>query len=471
MILIFMLAILVLVANVLVALPLSSNYKTNPIKSQTTKGYCSFHHKSWIYHRGTSRLPPHNYREHDNDDDETAMIKVQSKLPIGYDMKKSLSDLPESPPSALNKRLIRDLQLNQILILSLATVMASSLLFFTDGFDAFSLSRISEIFHWAREGREQAIDITLTPLRLLVGIVASFPALAVGNLIEKSDARIFQDINFSTITMVLTLFGRRTSPPLAFVPDRLKGLPIPTISAFEVLLQSFLLASVTAVCEETVFRLFVPALLNHYFHSSFIALIGQSIIFGLGHTQPSSKFEANAITVGLQIINGLFFGLAFLCAPGGFGDLVPCIMAHAVYDFVVFFKTWLDANNQIEYSEKMALIPLPEQDQDEINQLILTHESQSSNPKFDRGLFDSVKRLFYLFDFDQNKSLSKSEVRKGFSYLALGKAGTPPPQKVVDDLFYSYTSKSDKTRLNFPDFFRLYIKSGAFTTEKGGATL
>ena len=80
----------------------------------------------------------------------------------------------------------------------------------------------------------------------------------------------------------------------------------------------------------------------------------------------------------------------------------------------------------------------------------------------DPRVFSAVKRLFYIFDFDKNKTLSKAEVRKGFSYLALEKAGNPPPQKEVDTLFDTYTSEKDKNRLSFVDFLRLYTQSGAF---------
>jgi len=160
----------------------------------------------------------------------------------------------------------------------------------------------------------------------------------------------------------------------------------------------------------------------------------------------------NGIVIGLQVINGLLFGLLYLLNGG---DLVPCIIAHAVYDFGVFFKTWLDSNGQIEYAESMFLKPLPANVQQEVDQVL----QQQGNAKINPELFNTVKRLFYTFDFDKNKTLSKSEVRKGFSYLALEKAGIPPPQEQVDFLFDSFTSEIDKSRLSFSDFLRLYAST------------
>jgi Ca2+-binding EF-hand superfamily protein len=129
------------------------------------------------------------------------------------------------------------------------------------------------------------------------------------------------------------------------------------------------------------------------------------------------------------------------------------MVAHAVYDFVVFFNTWLDSNGQIEYAEKMWSSPLPPDIQSDVDNILRT------NTKVDPKIFNMIKRLFYIFDFDKNKALSKSEVRKGFSYLALERAGSPPPQDQVDALFDKYTSVDDKSRLTFADFLRLYTAS------------
>ena len=82
--------------------------------------------------------------------------------------------------------------------------------------------------------------------------------------------------------------------------------------------------------------------------------------------------------------------------------------------------------------------------------------------RIDPRVLNAMKRLFYTFDFDKNKTLSLSEVRKGMSYLALEKAGVPPPQTVVDRLFFETVQSRDpsdptpKNRLTFADFLRLY---------------
>jgi hypothetical protein len=200
----------------------------------------------------------------------------------------------------------------------------------------------------------------------------------------------------------------------------------------------------------------IPGLLNHYFGGfPLLPFVGQAALFALGHSKPSTGLQENVIVVSLQFINGSWAGLVYLLTGG---DLIPCMVAHATYDFVVFFKTWVEANDQVEYAERMWSEPLPAEDQ-------MKTSSSKLNPK----IFNAIKRLFYTFDYDKNKTLSKSEVRKGFSYLALERAGTPPPQEEVDALFDRYTSDSvNKSRLSFSDFLELYTNSVG--TKKATAT-
>jgi hypothetical protein len=151
------------------------------------------------------------------------------------------------------------------------------------------------------------------------------------------------------------------------------------------------------------------------------------------------------------------------------GDIVPCVVAHAFYDFVTFFATWATANGQLEYAERMYQEPLSADQERQVQELLKGASRQRLDPK----LYRAIKRLFYTFDFDKNKTLSLSEVRKGVAYMALERAGTPPPQQQVDQLFLAAvearkrpsisgsddgsTSGRDDNRLSFADFLRLYL--------------
>jgi len=75
--------------------------------------------------------------------------------------------------------------------------------------------------------------------------------------------------------------------------------------------------------------------------------------------------------------------------------------------------------------------------------------------------------VFYIFDEDKNGAISKSEVRRGISYLAIEGALVAPSQSAVDALFDSCLAKriecgvdvpkSVAKQLRFADFFRLYL--------------
>jgi membrane protease YdiL (CAAX protease family) len=398
-------------------------------------------------------LTPLFYRELSEDDNETTMLQTQTRTPPGFKMRQALArqQMQRTPPkNAMNQMLLRALKLNQYLILALATASTAAFLFATQGgMDAFS--HLNELLRWTGEG-PSIFDLTVTPERLAWGVGGALPMLGLSNLIENSDKRVFANINFSTIVMTMTLFGRRSLPPPEFIPPKFRGMKIPTTKTTEVLLQSFSMSFITGFCEETVFRRLVPSGLALQFGGGvFLPLIGQAVLFGLGHISPMGLVEENVIVGGLQVINGLAFGLIYLLSGG---DLVPCIIAHTLYDFVTFFKTWSDANAQVEYANAMVDQPLPAAVEQEVRRLL-------GSRRMDPDLFRRMKHVFFTFDFDKNQTLTLSEVRKGiaYSYLAVAK-GTPPPESEIDRVF-NETIRARKDgdttpRLNFADFLRLY---------------
>jgi hypothetical protein len=167
----------------------------------------------------------------------------------------------------------------------------------------------------------------------------------------------------------------------------------------------------------------------------------------------------NGIVLGVQTANGLVHGALYVTTGG---NIIPCIVAHAVYDFVIFFKTWMDANGQIEYAESMYETPFPPDIQRQVQQVLA---ADGAKPTSDQ--LKSVKRTFYIFDLDKNETLDLSEVRKGLSYLAIEKAANPPPQKLVDQLFKQIATSrpENRNRLDYPDFLRLITLSNRMTME------
>jgi membrane protease YdiL (CAAX protease family) len=399
------------------------------------------------------------YRAHEPEDDDKALIKVQTRAPPGFDTKKALASKP--PNSAMNMPLIRALLYNQGLILGFAAVVSAVLLFSTQGTEVFS--NLNDILRWTGDEGPGIFDFLPSADRMLLGFAGAVPMLVFSNIVENSDNPAFANINLSTIGMVMTLFGRRKAPPDEFLPKQYKGLTMITSKPNDVLLQSFVLAGMTGVCEEIAFRRLVPSLIALFTGGSIaLAYVGQAALFGLGHVQPKSNAVDNGVVAGLQAVNGLFLGGIYLVT----NDLVPCIVAHSVFDFIQFFKTWWDANAQLEYAESMYLKPLPPGAEKQARAMLDSAKRQ--NPKMNPRIFEFIKRLFYTFDFDKNQSLSLSEVRRGISYMALEQSARPPDQAMVDKLFADTLQSRQTTsgqkdsapagRLDFTDFVRLWSK-------------
>jgi hypothetical protein len=425
-----------------------------PIALWTTKSTPTVYKREDIH--------PLKYRELDDEDNETdpSMLKVKTRVPFGYDMKKAMNDenstlsgYPMAPRDGVNRYLIRLLTLNQYLVAGLGLVISATIIFFASGPSAFG--DLNLILQWSG-GATDIFDFNLTIERLLIGIGAALPLLAFSNLIENSDRREFANINFATILMCLTLFGRRSEPPKDFLPVAYKNganvRNFPVTPWTEAIKQSLILSIVTGICEESVFRRLVPSMIVLLFGTEgniLIPYIGQAILFGLGHAKPGTSLSENSIVVGLQTFNGLGFGLLYIITGG---DLLPCIIAHATYDFIVFFKTWKDANDQLEYAESMSVAPYPDKNvENEGRRLIRT-----TNPNLDPEIaYKLMKRMFYLFDIDKNQTLSLPEVRKGVAYMTIErKVGSPPSQQEVDRLF-SVVAPPGESRLTLPDFLRL----------------
>ena len=159
------------------------------------------------------------YRALDQNDDETTMLKTANRVPVGFDMKKALAE-QKGPTTAMNTPLIKALLANQGLILSLATAATYALLFFTAGGFSGPLSNMQDFVHWTG-GPPSDMDLLTS---IAVGVFGgAIPMLAFSNFIENSDNPAFANINFSTIIMCLTLFGRRQAPPQDLIPPELRG--------------------------------------------------------------------------------------------------------------------------------------------------------------------------------------------------------------------------------------------------------
>ena len=162
------------------------------------------------------------------------------------------------------------------------------------------------------------------PFLWILGILGAAPVLAVGRAIEKSQAPLFTTLNLSTNSIVERLFGDVKQPVFALV-----------VSA--------VLALLTGVCEEIVFRgEILPSLAAYAVAHGYAPTLREAVPFGVasstllfavGHL-PFFGGLANffsrdtLVLLALQLATGTTFALCFVLT----GDLTTPIVAHFLYD-------------------------------------------------------------------------------------------------------------------------------------------
>lgn len=223
--------------------------------------------------------------------------------------------------------------------------------------------------------------------------------------------------------MVMTLFGRRVhgKQQVANHPTLIPETPM-----VQALIFSTALSIVTGISEEIIFRGMIPAAIFHLTHSVPLALLGQAILFGAGHLSPAATGGENKVIGALQMAAGIWYGSFYLLAGG---DVLPCIIAHILYDSHVLFETWMRANDQMDYTEKAVLQRLTKEDESRIRAI-----KKEVGSSLSAETLAFLRRFFYTFDYDHQGSLSKSDVRRAIAY-AFARDAKQPTEDRVNDLF------------------------------------
>jgi len=304
----------------------------------------------------------------------------------------------------------------------------------------------------------------------LEGVVATIPMIYMGTIIEQSSERDESHVNFSTMNMVMTLFGRRRRqqpPPQPQQEDRMTMASPPTAttsssssSMIQVLPVAAGIALMTGLSEELVFRGEIPTVLNQWLllssssSSSIVSSssssmdtlaifltvwIGQATLFGLGHVTSKASWGENRIVSGLQFINGLWYGAVYTMTGG---NILPCMIAHFLYDCHVFMETWMSMNDQMDYTDHACSQPLSLQDKHAMAQI-----QKEAGPMLTSQTLDYTRRFFYTFDYEHKGSLSRSDVQRAVSYAFL-QDDVQPSMERVDKLFEGMLKRRAKESLS-----------------------
>jgi membrane protease YdiL (CAAX protease family) len=397
------------------------------------------------------------YRAHDEEDDELSTHKLRTRASPVFNKaaaNQSTSDNAQKI-GGINTNLVLSFILNQAVILAFASGLIAAYIFLSGNQDFVS----EGILNWSgfTDAPSASLDFSLSPIRFAQGALGAVPMILLSNKIDKSDNRKYAMANFSTVFMVMTLFGRRQSHLESDEKNLKMDMLEPITKTVDVALVAAGLSALTGFCEEVIFRGFLPHVLKSKvcFGNTALACVGQAGLFGLGHTSPRTSLKDNQTLLNIQFLNGLWVGLLYMMVGG---DVVPCMVAHAVYDFQVLFFTWLAVNDQMEYCYQKSLEPDPKDCQKEI---------AAMKRQMPEHVYEMCKRVFYIFDEDKNGHISKSEVQRGINYLEAEGLLVAPSQKTVSSVFDSciemrknnniVVDVETQDQLRMSDFVRLFL--------------
>ena len=384
-----------------------------------------------LYYQDARQDAVSDYREHNN-----AVKSKPSSVQKSY-------NLDDSPSSTVSIPLINSICINQVMLLLLATSVA----FIANPWDISSL-------HWNEmQDFHSLFDWQPSWLRFAEGILATIPMVAVMRGIEASDKRAASHFTFGTTNIVISLFGRR------------KSTMEPTASAsFQVMVLSTMIAISSGISEEVIFRGYIPTALSSMTHSLPLAFLGQALFFAGGHISKNAQPGENQLNGSFQLFNGLWYGVVYLSTGG---DILPCIIAHILYEMHVLMETWTSINNQMDYTQESSMKFLAEEEKSAIERLKI-----QAGVTLDTETVNFARHFFYAFDNDHAGRLSISNCQRAVSYAFMNE-NAPKPEVVVD-LFNQVRETRDSTegvednchtttttatqsedRLNFSEFLHL----------------
>ena len=139
------------------------------------------------------------------------------------------------------------------------------------------------------------------------------------------------------------------------------------------------------------------------------------------------------------------------------GDILPCIVAHMLYDMHVLCETWTVINHQMDYTQEACRNTLRVEEELAIQQI-----QKEAGPTLNGEMLSFVRRFFFAFDYKHRGSLSLHDVQRAVTYAFLNEKTTPEPETIkntFDEIIQSRdrsVEEDDKTeRLELSEFLNL----------------
>jgi len=262
------------------------------------------------------------------------------------------------------------------------------------------------------------------PAPIALGLLCVLPLVALNRFLETSESSLFAEINLSTNLFVYSVFGPRRQPVVTAIVSLGMCLLVGTV-------------------EETVFRGQLFPIFNQWisafdvdltsFESGLLAALLSSAAFAAGHLNLRGGLS-QIFTEEAQVLFALqLFGAMLYCAMYVVtGDLTVPVMAHAAYDFNVFFGTHMRLTSQLAYARGLA-------------------KSLESN---EEAGMEKLRYVFYLMDIDQDGYVSRKELRIG-----LYSFGVELPRSWSGGVF-GMADKDKSGQLDFNEFVE-FVKNGS----------
>ena len=285
--------------------------------------------------------------------------KRQHSLAFLYSQSSPNGDGNNSPSGiVLNKQLVRQTILNQILI---------GFTIWTGGAGAQALEKLAQFNTGA----------------VVLGAVGVLPLIYLSRQVETSESTAVADLNLSTNLLLLRLFGDRPQPILAATV-------------------SIIMAGLTGLVEETTFRGQLLPKMAQSFNSLPAAFGLSTLLFAVLHINPIATFRGGlnglrdaTVLVAYQVATGAWFATLGLLSQ----NLAVPIIAHALFDFYVFFATHLVVTKQMEYARAQV--------QKGPGSAAENKWRQERGADFVLG----ARETFYLADTNRDGVLSRAELR------------------------------------------------------------
>lgn len=368
----------------------------------------------------------------------------------------------------MNTALMRDLVMGQVLLVSAVELLATTLFGTQPSMSLFYQPVVGDLpvlgNFWATSAA------VVAAVSLLIGMERT--TMAVSSLAASCN------VEFATNNLVVALWGRRSENlKQSNVGHHQDG----TTDMWTALVPTLGLAFVTALCQETIFRSVVPALLWQGSHSIVVALLGAIILDGLYHSssttttienQEENDNDENNILWTQTCLQAIVY-TALVAASGG--NLGPAIAARTLYTTHAWTTAWHGLNDQIDWATQ--------QQQNNDN-----HRAMSSLSEHDAQVWEALQqhaqgaltvdhsqllqRFFYAFDTDHEGTLSLDNVQKAVAYSfwnnnqnkSVGTTTTRPTPAHVQALFKALvdarptgTTTTPSDRLTWVEFVRLLV--------------